>query len=80
MVSTLLEGIRLANSPVLILLMTNGGPGGSTEVLSLYAFQQAYQRFDFGYASSICVAMLIVVIGFASVYVRVNTVKEVQRG
>jgi multiple sugar transport system permease protein len=79
MVSTLLEGIRLANSPVLILLMTNGGPGGSTEVLSLYAFQQAYQRFDFGYASSICVAMLIVVIGFASVYVRVNTVKEVQR-
>lgn len=80
MVSTLLEAIRLANSPVLILLMTNGGPGGSTQVLSLYAFQQAYQRFDFGYAASICVAMLIVVIGFASVYVRVNTAREVQGG
>ena len=76
LVSTLLEAIRLANSPVLILLMTNGGPGGSTQVLSLYAFQQAYSRFDFGYAASISVAMLIVVIGLAAVYIRVNTSKE----
>lgn len=76
LVSTLLEGIRLANSPTMILLLTNGGPGNSTQVLSLYAFQKAYQSFDFGYASAISVAMLIVVIGFASVYVRVNTSKK----
>lgn len=75
-VSTLLEGIRLANSPVMLLLLTNGGPGNSTQVLSLYAYQQAYQRFDFGYASAISVALLVVVIGFASVYIRVNSSKE----
>ncbi|MCQ6273354.1 sugar ABC transporter permease [Pseudarthrobacter sp. R1] len=74
--STLLEGIRLANSPTMLLLLTNGGPGDSTQVLSLYAFQQAYQRFDFGYASAIAVALLVVVIGFTSVYVRVNSTKE----
>lgn len=76
LVSTLLEGIKLANSPVLILLLTDGGPGNSTQMLSLYAFQQAYKKFDFGYASAISVAMLIVVVGFASVYIRVNSTKE----
>ena len=76
LVSTLLEGIRLANSPTLILLLTNGGPGNATQVLSLYAFHKAYQEFDFGYASSIAVALLVVVAGFAAVYIRVNAVQE----
>jgi multiple sugar transport system permease protein len=70
LVSTLLEGIRLANSPTLILLLTNGGPGDATQVMSLYAFQQAYLKFDFGYASSISVAMLALIIGFSIVYIR----------
>lgn len=70
LVSSLLEGIRLANSPTLILLLTNGGPGDATQVLSLYAFQQAYLKFDFGYASSIAVAMLALIIGFSIVYIR----------
>ena len=76
LVSTLLEGIRLANSPTLILLLTNGGPGNATQVLSLYAFHQAYQDFNFGYASAIAVALLVVVAGFAAVYIRVNAGKE----
>jgi multiple sugar transport system permease protein len=70
LVSSLLEGIRLANSPTLILLLTNGGPGDATQVMSLYAFQQAYLKFDFGYASSIAVAMLVLIIGFSIVYIR----------
>jgi len=72
-VSTLLDGIRLATSPVMLLLLTNGGPGNSTQVVSLYAFQQAYQRFDFGYASAISVALLVAITGFAMVYVRINS-------
>jgi len=75
-ISTILEAIRLAASPVMILLLTNGGPGDSTQVLSLYAFQQAYQRFDFGYASAISVALLVMVVGFAIVYVRANSARE----
>lgn len=75
-ISTILEGIRLAASPVMLLLLTNGGPGNSTQVLSLYAFQQAYQRFDFGYASAISVGLLAMIIGFAVVYIRANSARE----
>lgn len=74
-ISTILEGIRLAASPVMVLLLTNGGPGDSSQVLSLYGFQQAYQKFDFGYASAISVALLVMIIGFAVVYIRANSAK-----
>lgn len=72
LVSVLLEGIKLANSPTLLLLLTNGGPGNATQTLSLYAFQQAYTQFDFGYAASIAVAMFAVVIGFSIVSIRLS--------
>lgn len=69
-VSSLLGAIHLINSPVLVLLMSNGGPGDSTLVLPLYAFREAFQSFDFGYASTISVAVLVAITGFAMVYIR----------
>ena len=69
-VSTILEAIKLINSPTLVLLMTEGGPGDSTMVLPLLAFKKAYQAFDFGYSSTISVAVLIAISGFAMVYIR----------
>lgn len=69
-VSSILGVIHLINSPTLVLLMTNGGPGDSTLVLPLYAFRQAFQSYDFGYASSISVAVLVAIAGFAMVYIR----------
>jgi multiple sugar transport system permease protein len=69
-VSTILEAIKLINSPTLVLLMTEGGPGDSTMVVPLLAFKEAYQAFDFGYASAISVAVLIGISGFAMVYIR----------
>ncbi len=69
-ISSILGGIHLVNSPTLILLMTNGGPGDSTLVLPLYAFRLAFQGYDFGYASTISVAVLIAITGFAIVYIR----------
>jgi multiple sugar transport system permease protein len=69
-VSSLLGAISLINSPTLVLLMSNGGPGDSTLVLPLYAFRKAFQSFDFGYASTISVAVLAAILGFAMVYIR----------
>lgn len=69
-ISSLLGAIHLINSPTLILLMSNGGPGDSTLVLPLYAFRKAFQYFDFGYASTISIAVLAAIAGFAMVYVR----------
>lgn len=47
-----------------VLLMTNGGPAGSTEVPLTYMYKQAFSFLDFGYASamSFIVAIFIVII------------------
>ncbi|WP_309237777.1 sugar ABC transporter permease [Streptomyces albidus (ex Kaewkla and Franco 2022)] len=49
-----------------ILLMTEGGPAGSTEVPLTYMYKQAFDFLDFGYASalSFLLAIVIAVISF----------------
>jgi multiple sugar transport system permease protein len=37
----------------IVYVMTGGGPGGSTETVSLYAFQSYFRYLDFGYGSAI---------------------------
>jgi multiple sugar transport system permease protein len=37
----------------IVYVMTGGGPGGSTETISLYAFQNYFRYLDFGYGSAI---------------------------
>jgi multiple sugar transport system permease protein len=69
-VSSILGVIHLINSPTLVLLMTNGGPGDSTLVLPLLAFREAFQTYDFGYSSAISVVVLAAISGFAMVYIR----------
>jgi multiple sugar transport system permease protein len=71
-----LRTIGLVNSPDLIVILTSGGPGHSTEVLSSYGFQTAYGEFDFGYAGAISVIMLIILLIFTAIYVRVSGVAE----
>lgn len=67
----ILRVIGLVNSPELLLILTGGGPGNSTQVLSLYAFQTAYQRFDFGYAGALSVVMFVILMVFCVIYLRV---------
>lgn len=48
----------------LVYVMTGGGPGGSTETVSLYAFQNFFRYLDFSYGAAIAtqaVALLAVV-------------------
>jgi multiple sugar transport system permease protein len=46
----------------LIYVMTGGGPGGATETVSLYAQQTYFRYLDFGYASTIAVAAILVLL------------------
>jgi multiple sugar transport system permease protein len=71
---TVLRTIGLVNSPDLIIILTNGGPGNSTQILSSLAFLTAYQEFDFGEAGAISVVMLILLMIFTAIYVRVSGV------
>ena len=68
--AVVLRAISLMNSPELLLILTGGGPGRSTQVLSLYAFQKAYREFNFGYAGALSVVMLLLLMASAWVYVR----------
>lgn len=45
-----------------ILLMTNGGPANSTNVLIYYIWFQAFRIFDIGYASALAVVLFIIVL------------------
>lgn len=74
--STVLRVISLVNSPDLMVVLTNGGPGYRTQILSLYAFQTAYQSFNFGYAAALSVVLLLLLIVFTIVYVRISGVTK----
>ena len=69
-VATVLQVIRLTNSPDLLNILTGGGPGRASMTLSLYAYRTAYQKFDFGYAAAISVVLLIGLSVFAVIYIR----------
>lgn len=45
-----------------IFVMTEGGPGNSTEVMTYHIFVQAFRKFDFGYASAISVLLFAVIL------------------
>jgi multiple sugar transport system permease protein len=72
--AVVLRAISIVNSPDLLLILTNGGPANSTMVLSLYAFQNAYRAFDFGYAGALSVVMLLLLMLFCFLYVRASNV------
>lgn len=50
-----------------ILLLTGGGPGLSTTVLSYYIFINAFQVFDLGYASALAVCLFLFVLALTAV-------------
>lgn len=72
--TVVLRVIGLVNSPDLLLVLTEGGPGNATQVLSLYAFQTAYKQFNFGLAGAMSVVILILLVFFTILYVRISGV------
>jgi multiple sugar transport system permease protein len=71
-----LRMIGMVNAPDLLLVLTGGGPGHATQVLSLFAFQKAYAEFDFGYAAAVSVVMMLMLMAFTVVYVRISGVTK----
>ena len=54
----------------IVYIMTNGGPGYTTRVLSLDMYQAAFQQNEFGYASVLAVVLGVVGVGIALGLVR----------
>lgn len=63
----------------LIYVLTGGGPGGSTESLSVYAYKVMFSQTRFGYGSAMVIIMALVVGFIAFIYIKalgVNLIGE----
>ena len=58
-----------------IYVMTSGGPGTNTEVLSYYAYQRSFATIEWGYGSVLGIVILLLAIVVANVYVRLFKVE-----
>jgi multiple sugar transport system permease protein len=55
----------------LVYVLTGGGPGGSTETLSIYAYKLMFEQTNFGYGSIIVLLMFVCVAIIATLFVKV---------
>lgn len=67
-ITLMLRTIWIANFADLIFIMTAGGPANATQILSTYIFTTAFKKLDFGYASAIAVALLLLLFVYAAVF------------
>ncbi|WP_234359364.1 carbohydrate ABC transporter permease [Plantactinospora sp. BC1] len=56
----------------LILVMTDGGPGQSTLVLSQYIYQKGFEENQFGYASAVSIVLFAICFGITVIQFMVN--------
>ena len=54
----------------LVYVMTGGGPGGATETVSLYAYQNYFRYLDFGYGSAIATQGVLIAIVLVLIVLR----------
>jgi multiple sugar transport system permease protein len=54
----------------LIFVLTGGGPGGSTETLSIYAYKVMFGQTNFGYGSVVVMIMFVCVAIIATLFVK----------
>lgn len=55
----------------LIAVLTGGGPGGSTETLSVYAYKTMFSQMNFGYGAVIVMFMFVCVLIIAALFIKV---------
>lgn len=58
-----------------IYVLTSGGPGTKTEVLSYYAYQRSFATIEWGYGSVLGLVILVIAIVVANVYVKLFKVE-----
>ena len=58
-------------------LLTNGGPGSTTEVVSITLKREAFEKWRTGYSSALAIILFVAVFGLANIYVKaLNAVKN----
>jgi multiple sugar transport system permease protein len=69
-VATATRIIWTFNYADLIFVMTNGGPANTTQITSSYTLLSAYTDLDFGYAATLSVVLLVIMLVFTVCYLK----------
>ncbi|WP_199694016.1 carbohydrate ABC transporter permease [Halococcus sp. IIIV-5B] len=75
MIMIVLHTIFTVNDFEIIYLTTGGGPLGSTEVLATYVYKLAFNEYTLGFAASIGLTMLIILLAFTFIYVQLEDIE-----
>ncbi len=77
MLAVLFQAIQSFEMFDLVNLLTSGGPGSTTELVSITLKRAAFEKWETGYASALAVILFVTVFGAANIYVKVlNKVKQ----
>jgi multiple sugar transport system permease protein len=77
MLAVLFRGIENFKMFDMVNLLTNGGPGSTTELGSITLKREAFEKWTTGYSSAFAVIMFVTIFGLANIYVKaLNRVKQ----
>ena len=77
MLAVLFRGIENFKMFDMVMLLTGGGPGSTTEVASITLKRQAFEAYRTGYSSAFAIILFVAVFGLANIYVKaLNRVKQ----
>ena len=77
MLAVLFQAIQSFEMFDLVNLLTSGGPGSATELVSITLKRAAFEKWETGYASALAVILFVTVFGAANIYVKLlNKVKQ----
>jgi len=77
MLAVLFQAIQSFEMFDMVNLLTSGGPGSTTELVSITLKRAAFEKWQTGYASALAVILFVTIFGAANIYVKVlNKVKQ----
>ncbi len=77
MLAVLFQAIQSFEMFDMVNLLTSGGPGSTTELVSITLKREAFEKWSTGYASALAVILFVTTFGAANVYVKVlNKVRQ----
>src|SRR5579863_4955591 len=77
MLAVLFRGIENFKMFDMVNLLTNGGPGSTTELASITLKREAFEKWTTGYSSAFAIILFVAIFGLANIYVKaLNRVKQ----
>jgi multiple sugar transport system permease protein len=77
MLAVLFRGIENFKMFDMVNLLTNGGPGSTTELASITLKREAFEKWRTAYSSAFAIILFVTIFGLANIYVKaLNRVKQ----